>query len=430
MLILIWAILFFIMFIFGYPIIFAISVPSILYIILADINYAVIVDSMVIGFEKQFVLLAVPLFILAAKIMNESMITERLFNFAGKLVGSLKGGLGHVNVLVSVIFAGMTGSAIADASGLGLIEIKAMNDVGFDPEFSCAVTSASSTIGPIIPPSIPMVIYSMISGASLGHLFIGGVLPGVFLAVSMMIYIAYISKKRNYPAGEAFNLKELILSFFKAFFPLLTPVILLGGIYGGVFTPTEAAAVTVFYAFILSVFGYRILGFKRLVKIFKDSALSTGYVSAMVAAALIFSYIVSREQLPVAITNAVINSGIITNKYIFLLFVNLFLLILGCFMDPIVGELIVMPILIPIAILFEVDLVHLGVISTLNFMIGLSTPPYGENLFIVSAISGVPLGGIIREMWPFLGVLIVVLFVCTYFPEIVLFFPKLAGYMP
>jgi C4-dicarboxylate transporter, DctM subunit len=430
MLILIWAILFFIMFIFGYPIIFAISIPSMIYIILADINYAVIVDSMVIGFEKQFVLLAVPLFILAAKIMNESMITERLFNFAGKLVGSLKGGLGHVNVIVSVIFAGMTGSAIADASGLGLIEIKAMNDVGFDPEFSCAVTSASSTIGPIIPPSIPMVIYSMISGASLGHLFIGGVLPGVFLAVAMMIYIAYISKKRNYPAGEAFNLKELILSFFKAFFPLLTPVILLGGIYGGVFTPTEAAAVTVFYAFILSVFGYRILGFKRLVKIFKDSALSTGYVSAMVAAALIFSYIVSREQLPVAITNAVINSGIITNKYIFLLFVNLFLLILGCFMDPIVGELIVMPILIPIAILFEVDLVHLGVISTLNFMIGLSTPPYGENLFIVSAISGVPLVGIIREMWPFLGVLIVVLIVCTYFPEIVLFFPKLAGYMP
>lgn len=430
MLITIWVILFIIMFIFGYPIIFAISVPSMLYIILAKINYAVIVDSMVIGFEKQFVLLAVPLFILAAKIMNESMITERLFNFAGKLVGSLKGGLGHVNVLVSVIFAGMTGSAIADASGLGLIEIKAMNDAGFDPDFSCAVTSASSTIGPIIPPSIPMVIYSMISGASLGHLFIGGVIPGVFLALAMMIYIAYISKKRNYPSGEPFSLKGLMASFFKAFFPLLTPVILLGGIYGGVFTPTEAAAVTVFYAFILSVFGYRNLGFKRLVKIFKESALSTGYVSAMVAAALVFSYIISREQLPVAITNLVMNSGIISNKYIFLLFVNLFLLLLGCFMDPIVGQLIVMPILIPIAILFEVDLVHLGVVSTLNFMIGLSTPPYGENLFIVSAISGVPLGGIIREMWPFLGVLIAVLFACTYFPEIVLFLPKLAGYIP
>ncbi|MDD3657012.1 MAG: TRAP transporter large permease [Atribacterota bacterium] len=426
----IWVILFIIMFLFGYPIIFAISIPSILYIILTKIHLAVIVDTMVIGFEKQFVLLSVPLFILAAKIMNESLITERLFNFAGKLVGSLKGGLGHVNVLVSVIFAGMTGSAIADASGLGLIEIKAMNDAGFDPEFSCAVTSASSTIGPIIPPSIPMVIYSMISGASVGHLFIGGVIPGVFLALAMMIYVAYISKKRDYPADESFNIKSLVKSFLKAFFPLLTPVILLGGIYGGVFTPTEAAAVAVFYAFILSVVVYRILGWKKLIRIFKESALSTGQVSAMVAAALIFSYIVSREQIPVAITNAVMNSGIITNKYTFLLFINLFLLLLGCFMDPIVGQLIVMPILIPIAILFEIDLVHLGVISTLNFMIGLSTPPYGESLFIVSAISGTPLGGIIREMWPFIGVLVAVLLTCTYLPELVLFLPKLAGYIP
>jgi tripartite ATP-independent transporter DctM subunit len=430
MIVLIWAVLFVIMFMFGYPIIFSISVPSMLYIILSKISPAAIVDSMVIGFEKQFILLAVPLFILAAKIMNEGMITERLFSFASKLVGSLKGGLGHVNVLASVIFAGMTGSAIADASGLGIIEIKSMNDAGFDPDFSCAVTAASSTIGPIIPPSIPMVIYSMISGASLGYLFIGGVIPGLFLAIAMMVYIAYISNKRNYPAGEAFSLKGVMMSFSKAFFPLLTPVILLGGIYGGIFTPTEAAAAAVFYALILSVFGYRVLGLKRLITIFKESALSTGYVSAMVAAALIFSYIVSREQLPVAFTNMVMNSGIITNKYIFLLFVNLFLLLLGCFMDPIVGELIVMPILIPIAILFEIDLVHLGVVSTLNFMIGLSTPPYGENLFIVSAISGVPLGGIIREIWPFLIVLIIVLFACTYIPEIVLFLPKLAGYIP
>ncbi len=430
MLIAIWVVLFAIMFIFGYPIIFAVSVPSILYIILAKIHYAVIVDAMVIGFEKQFVLLAVPLFILAARIMNESLITERLFNFAGRLVGSLKGGLGQVNVLVSVLFAGMTGSAIADASGLGIIEIRAMNDAGFDPEFSCAVTAASATLGPIIPPSIPMVIYSMTSGASLGHLFLGGIIPGMFLAGAMMVYVAYISNKRNYPIGEPFNLKSLMRSFFKAFFPLLTPVILLGGIYGGVFTPTEAAAVTVFYAFVLSVFGYRILGLKGLIKVFKESALSTGYVSAMVAAALIFSYIVSREQLPVAITNAVMNSGIIHNKYIFLLFVNLLLLLLGCFMDPIVGLLIVMPILVPIAILFEVDLVHFGVITTLNLMIGLCTPPYGESLFIVSAISKVPLGGIIREMWPFLAVLITVLLFCTYFPGIVLLVPKLAGYVP
>jgi len=430
MLITIWVVLFAIMFIFGYPIIFSISVPSMIYIILAGISPAVIVDQMVIGFEKNFVLLAVPLFILAAKIMNEGMITERLFNFANKMVGSLKGGLGHVNVLASVIFSGMTGSAIADASGLGLIEIKSMNDAGFDPEFSCAVTAASATIGPIIPPSIPMVIYSMISGASLGHLFIGGIIPGLFLGFAMMVYIAYISHKRNYPTGEPFNLKSLIIYFFKAFFPLLTPVILLWGIYGGVFTPTEAAAATVLYALILSVIGYRVLGLKKLFAIFKESALSTGYVSAMVAAALIFSYIVSREQLPVALTNWVMNSGIITNKYMYLLFVNVFLLLLGAIMDPIVGELIVMPILIPIAIFFKIDLIHLGVISVLNAMIGLSTPPYGENLFIVSALTKVPLGGIIREMWPFLAVLIGVLLVCTYIPGIVLWLPKLAGYVP
>lgn len=430
MLITIWMFLFVILFMFGYPVIFSISVPSMIYVILAGISPAVILDHMVIGFEKNFILLAVPLFILAARIMNESTITERLFNFADKLVGSLKGGLGHVNIVASIIFSGMTGSAIADASGLGLIEIKSMTDAGFDPEFSCAVTSASATIGPIIPPSIPMVIYSMISGASIGHLFIGGIIPGLFLGFSMMIYTAYISHKRNYPTGETFNLKRLGKSFLGGFFPLLTPVILLWGIYGGVFTPTEAAAATVIYALILSVIGYRILGFKKLVTVFKESALSTGYVSGMVGSALLFSYIVSREQLPALLTNYVMDSGIITNKYMYLLFINILLLSLGCIMDPIVGQLIVMPILIPVAIYFGIDLIHLGVISVLNAMIGLSTPPYGENLFIVSALSGVPLGGIIREMWPFIGVLIAVLLACTYIPGIVLWLPKLVGYIP
>ena len=401
-----------------------------IYIILASINPAVILDHMAISFERNFILLAVPLFILAARIMNESTITERLFGFAHKLVGSLKGGLGHVNIVASVIFAGMTGSAIADASGLGMIEIKSMNDAGFDPEFSCAVTAASATLGPIIPPSIPMVIYSMISGASIGYLFISGIIPGFFLAFSMMLYTAYVSNKRNYPRGKPFNVKTLLKSLIKGFFPLLTPVILLWGIYGGVFTPTEAAAITVLYALIVAIVGYRILGFKKLIAVFKESALSTGYVSGMVGSAFLFSYIVSREQLPILLTNYVMNSGIITNKYMFLLFLNIFLLALGCIMDPIVGELIVMPILIPIALYFKIDLIHLGLISTLNSMIGLSTPPYGESLFIVSALSKVPLGGIIREMWPFIGVLIAVLLVCTYFPEIVLFLPKLVGYVP
>jgi len=430
MLITIWLLFFVILFVFGYPLIFSLSIPSMIYILMAHISPAVIIDHMVIAFERNFILLAVPLFILAANIMNETTITDRLFNFASKLVGSLKGGMGHVNVIASVIFSGMTGSAIADASGLGLIEIKSMNDAGFDPEFSCAITAASATIGPIIPPSIPMVIYSMISGASIGHLFIGGIIPGLFLALSMMLYTSYISHKRNYPRGEPFNLKELIKAFYKGFFPLLTPVVLLWGIYGGVFTPTEAAAATVLYALIVSVIGYRVLGFKRLLNIFKNSALITGYVSGVVGSALLFSYIVSREQIPAVLTNFVMDSGIITNKIIFLLFVNILLFLLGCVMDPIVGELIVIPILLPIAILFQVDLIHLGVITTLNSMIGLSTPPYGESLFIVSATAKVPLGGIIREIWPFIAILTVVLLVCTYIPEIVLFLPKLIGYVP
>jgi C4-dicarboxylate transporter DctM subunit len=430
MLITIWLLLFVILFVFGYPLIFSLSIPSMIYILMAHISPAVIIDHMVIAFERNFILLAVPLFILAANIMNETTITDRLFNFASKLVGSLKGGMGHVNVIASVIFSGMTGSAIADASGLGLIEIKSMKDAGFDPEFSCAITAASATIGPIIPPSIPMVIYSMISGASIAHLFIGGIIPGLFLALSMMLYTYYISHKRNYPRGEPFNLKELIKAFYKGFFPLLTPVVLLWGIYGGVFTPTEAAAATVLYALIVSAIGYRVLGFKRLLNIFKNSALITGYVSGVVGSALLFSYIVSREQIPAVLTNFVMDSGIITNKIIFLLFVNILLFLLGCVMDPIVGELIVIPILLPIAILFQVDLIHLGVITTLNSMIGLSTPPYGESLFIVSATAKVPLGGIIREIWPFIAILTAVLLVCTYIPEIVLFLPKLVGYVP
>ncbi len=430
MLITIWLLFFVILFVFGYPLIFSLSIPSMIYILMAHISPAVIIDHMVIAFERNFILLAVPLFILAANIMNETTLTDRLFNFASKLVGSLKGGMGHVNIIASVIFSGMTGSAIADASGLGLIEIKSMNDAGFDPEFSCAITAASATIGPIIPPSIPMVIYSMISGASIGHLFIGGIIPGLFLALSMMLYTSYISHKRNYPRGEPFNLKELIKAFYKGFFPLLTPVVLLWGIYGGVFTPTEAAAATVLYALIVSAIGYRVLGFKRLLNIFRNSALITGYVSGVVGSALLFSYIVSREQIPAVLTNFVMDSGIITNKIIFLLFVNILFFLLGCVMDPIVGELIVIPILLPIAILFQVDLIHLGVITTLNSMIGLSTPPYGESLFIVSATAKVPLGGIIREIWPFIAILTVVLLVCTYIPEIVLFLPKLIGYVP
>lgn len=425
----VWVLLFFAMFLLGYPIAFGISVSSMAYIILAGINPAVILDHMVIKFENQFVLLAVPLFILAARIMNEGMITERIFNFANRLVGSLRGGMAHVNVVASVIFSGMTGSAVADASGLGLLELKAMDDAGFDKPFSCAVTSASATIGPIIPPSIPMVIYSMLSGASIGYLFIGGVIPGILLALFMMGYIMYKSAKRNYPKGDTFSFSLLVQSFFKAFFPLLTPVILLSGIYSGAFTPTEAAAVAVLYAIILSVLGYRIIGLKKLFNIFKDVALSTGYISFIVGSAFLFSYVVAREQLPMYVTDFIMNSGFISNSFIFLLIINIFFLILGCVLDPTVALLIVLPIILPLLNTFNIDLVHFGVIIVLNLMIGLSTPPYGVNLFVVSGLAGVSLSKIIKEIWPFIGILALVLLLCTYIPDLVLFLPKLLGYM-
>lgn len=424
----IWLSLFISMFVLGYPIAFGISVSSMAYILVAQISPAVIVDQMVVKFENQFVLLAVPLFILAANVMNEGEITERIFDFANRLVGSLKGGLGHVNVVASIIFSGMTGSAVADASGLGLMEIKAMEDAGFDSPFSCAVTSASATIGPIIPPSIPMVIYSMLSGASIGFLFIGGILPGFILGLSMMAYIMYVSKKRGYPSGEKFSFKLLLISFGKSFFPLLTPVILLTGIYSGAFTPTEAAAIATLYATLLSVIGYRAVGIKRLIDIYRNVVVSTGYISFIVASAFLFSYVVAREQLPMQITDFMISSGLMSNKIVFLLAINFFFLILGLFLDPMVALLIVLPIIIPLLNTFNIDLVHFGVVIVLNLMIGLSTPPYGVNLFVISGLTDVPLSKIIKEIWPFVGVLVAVLLLCTYVPNVVLLIPRILGY--
>lgn len=424
----IWLSLFISMFVLGYPIAFGISVSSMAYILVAQISPAVIVDQMVVKFENQFVLLAVPLFILAANVMNEGEITERIFDFANRLVGSLKGGLGHVNVVASIIFSGMTGSAVADASGLGLMEIKAMEDAGFDSPFSCAVTSASATIGPIIPPSIPMVIYSMLSGASIGFLFIGGILPGFILGLSMMAYIMYVSKKRGYPSGEKFSFKLLLISFGKSFFPLLTPVILLTGIYSGAFTPTEAAAIATLYATLLSVIGYRAVGIKRLIEIYRNVVVSTGYISFIVASAFLFSYVVAREQLPMQITDFMISSGLMSNKIVFLLAINFFFLILGLFLDPMVALLIVLPIIIPLLNTFNIDLVHFGVVIVLNLMIGLSTPPYGVNLFVISGLTDVPLSKIIKEIWPFVGVLVAVLLLCTYVPNVVLLIPRILGY--
>jgi tripartite ATP-independent transporter DctM subunit len=357
--------------------------------------------------------------------MNSGKVTDMIFNFSGSLCGRMRGSLGHVNVIASLIFSGMTGSAIADAAGLGKIEIAAMKDQGYDAEFACAITAASATIGPIFPPSIPLVIYAMLSSTSVGALFMGGMVPAILLTGFLMIYVAMVAKKRNYPRGVKIVWKTFLKTTFRAFPGLMTPVILLIGIYTGVMTPTEAGAIAGFYALIISVFAYRAIGFKALLEVLKVSIRDIGVTSIMIGAATIISYIVAREQLAVHIGNWLLS--ITSGKNGFLFLVNIVILLLGMFMDTTTIQLVFVPIMIPVARALGIDMVHFGLVVTFNMMVGLSTPPFGMLLFITSGISGTPLKGIMKEIiWPLLAMLLV-LVIITYFPEVTLFLPKAAG---
>lgn len=424
----VWLIVFMAVFALGYPIAFAMLISSILYLLLAGIDLFTIMDIMVIQFENHFVLLAVPLFIFTAKVMNAGQLTERLFDFAKVLVGPLRGGLGHVNIIASVIFAGMSGSEIADVSGLGAVEIKAMKDAGYDGPFSCAVTCASATIGPIIPPSIPMIIYSMLSGASVGYLFLGGLIPGFVLGGILMVLVFSLATRRKYPTGKWVSLRESLKISLKSFLIILAPLILLGGIYGGIFTPTEAAGVVGVYVLILSLFVYRTLGIKSLYKVFVESVVTTGFISFIVACSFIFGYVVAREEIPASITNGFLNLGLMDSKWTVLLSLNLLLLALGCFIDVSAILLIIIPIVLPLVKAAGIDLVHFGVVAVFNLMIALDTPPYGETAFITSAMSGTPLIDVLKEMLKFIGFELIALFLITYFPNLVLWLPRLAGY--
>lgn len=428
MAVVIWLVTFAAVFAMGYPIGLGMLISSTLYLLLSNIDLATLMDMMVIKFENEFVLLAVPLFIFTAKVMNAGKITDRVFDFAKTLVGPLKGGLGHVNIVASIIFAGMTGSEIADVAGLGAVEIKAMKDAGYDGPFSCAVTCASATIGPIIPPSIPMVIYSMLSGASIGYLFLGGFIPGFILGGVLMVLVYILSVKRNYPSEKRVSFREFLKNLARSFLALMAPVLLLGGIYGGVFTPTEAAGVVSVYALVLSLIVYRTVGLKVLYKILIDTVLSTGFVSFLVAGAFIFGYVVAREEIPALITNAFVNLGLMQSRWTVLLSLNALFLILGCFIDVSAILLIIVPIVLPLVQAAGIDLVHFGVICVFNLMIALDTPPYGQTIFITSAISGTPFPDVVKEMLLFIAFEIGALMICTFFPDVVLWLPRLAGY--
>ena len=430
MAVIVWISVFAAVFALGYPIALGMFISSALYLLLSHTDLSLLMDMMVIKFENKFILLAVPLFIFTAKVMNAGKITDRIFEAAQTAVGSRRGGLGYVNVVASIIFAGMSGSEIADVSGLGTVEIKAMKEAGYDGAFACAVTSASATIGPIIPPSIPMIIYAMLSGASVGYLFLGGFIPGFLLGGAIMVVIYILSAVRNYPRGEKVPFKQFLRSTAKAFPALMAPVLLLYGIYGGVFTPTESAGVVAAYALFLSLFVYRTLGPKELYRVVIDTVLSTGYISFFIAGAFIFGYVVATEGIPVLITNAFVNLGLTSSKWMTLLSINILFLTLGCFVDVSAIMLIIVPMLLPLVKSVGIDLVHFGVITALNLMIALDTPPYGQTGFITAAISGTPLGKVVKEMvLYFIPCEIAVLALVTYVPDLVLWIPRLAGYV-
>lgn len=410
-------------FILRMPISFSMLAASISYFLVSNPAKMGQVFTVITGnMFANYTMLAAPLFIFMANVLNEGEVTDKLFSFCNGLLGRLKGGTAQVNVFISLIFSGMTGSAIADASGIGLMEIEQMKKEGYDSEFSCAITAASATIGPIFPPSIPMIIYAMLSGASVGKLFMGGMIPGILLAVFLMIYVGFISHKRNYPAGIIMSKKQFLKATVQAAPALFTVIILLGGIYSGVCTPTEAGAVASAYALLIAAFVYRTLGWKKLWTIIKKSASNTATLAILCGSSMLFSYIISLEQVPAGVADLVM--GITDNKYIFLLVVNIAFLLLGCVLDVSTIQLVFVPMVLPLVKAFGIDLVHFGVIICLNMMIGLSTPPFGMLLFIVSGLGKTKIAGVIREILPMVAIMIVLLFLCTYIPDIVMYIPN------
>lgn len=400
----------------------ALLVSSVSYLLLSGIDLTIATQAIVGGMDS-FVLLAIPLYILAAELMNSTGVAKRLFSFANSIVGRIPGGLAQANVLLSMLFAGMSGSAAADAAGLGLMEIEAMHDQGYDKPFSAAVTAASSTIGPIIPPSIPMVIYGTIAQVSVGRLFLGGLIPGILMGLSMMGVCYVRAIQRDYPKSPPITLKEFFSSLKEAISGLLAPAILLGGIYTGVFTPTEAAAVCAVYALILGVVVYRDITWKDLKRIALNTVVNTATVLLIIGIANLFGWILTRERIPTMLTARLLS--ISDNRFVMLAIFNALFLILGCFMEINAIMLIFLPMLLPLLNQMGIDLVHFGVVMVLNLMLGTLTPPFGMGMYIVTGITKAPMHEVIKELWPFIGMLIIVLVAITYVPQLVLWLPNL-----
>lgn len=406
---------------------------SFLYLILMDISHprgfdpSIATETLLQGLYNGYTLLAIPLFILAADIMNVGSLADRLLKFCQALVGRFRGGLGHVNVVSSVIFSGMSGSAVADAVGMGKIIIGLMTRDGkYTPAYAAAITAATATVGPIIPPSIPMVLYALVSDQSVGYLFAAGMVPGLLMALMMGVTNYLIARRRNFPVDASVPLREMPQVTARAFPALMLPVILLGGIYGGIMTPTEAAAVAAAYALAISVFVYRSVSFAAFWETLRAGSRSAGSIGVLIAGSLTFNYVITRENVPNDLSAFLAQFDLGPTG--FLIAVNILLLVLGCLIEGGAIILIVIPILIPTVQALGIDLVHFGVVAVVNAMIGLITPPYGLLLFIVSNITKEPVGRIIKEVWPFIIALFVALAIITFVPDFVLWFPRLLGY--
>jgi tripartite ATP-independent transporter DctM subunit len=411
----------------GLPIGHAMIGGSILYLWLAGLDMGTAAEQLLNGMYSSYILLAIPLFILAAEFMNSGSIMDRLLNFCNALVGRWRGGLAHVNVVQSIIFAGMSGSALADAASSGkLMQVLMTKDGKYPASFAAALTAVSSVIGPIIPPSIPMVLYALVSGTSIGFLFLGGFIPGLLLGAVQMGWIAYTAKRRNYPVEKPVPLRELPRVTWEAFPALLMPVILFGCLYSGVTTPTEAAAAAAAYALLASAIIYRSVTWRGIYGSLMTSARITVSIGMLIAGALVFNYVVTAENIPKALS-AILKAHELSPVG-FLVFANVVLLVLGCFLEGTTILLVFVPVLLPTAQALGIDPVHFGVVAVVNIMIGLITPPYGLLLFLMMKIADVSLKELVREVMPFLVVMIGALALITFIPDLVLFLPRVMGY--
>jgi C4-dicarboxylate transporter DctM subunit len=411
----------------GLPIGLSMIGASIFYLLISGLDIGTAAEQILNGLFNSYVLLAVPLFILAAELMNSGSLTDRLLKFCLVLVGRFRGGLGHVNVAANIIFAGMSGSAIADAVGIGKVIIGMMTRNGNYPvSYAAAITASAAVIGPIIPPSIPMVIYALVSDTSIGYLFLGGVMPGLLLGVAFMITNTVISRRRNYPVEPPVPMREIPRIALDALPALMLPVVLLFGIYGGVMTPTEGAAAAAAYALLASTLIYRSMTWRQLYNVLLGSARATTSVGMLIAGALVFNYVVTIENVPLSVQTFI--GGFHLAPLAYLLMVNAILLMLGCLLEGSTILLVIVPILIPAAKALGIDPVHFGVVVVVNIMIGLLTPPFGLLLFVVANMTRQPLMAVVREALPFISMAVIVLAIITLVPETVLWLPRLVGY--